>query len=69
MREGRTRLRLRVPAMPLRNGEFAVSVHVIDRSGDIVVWWHKNASLKVVGAYPGGVSDLSLSLSVRNEAS
>jgi hypothetical protein len=64
---GANRLRLQVPAAPLRNGSYALSVHVIDRDGDIVVWWHKNAKLHVTGSYPGGVSDLSLPLVARRD--
>jgi lipopolysaccharide transport system ATP-binding protein len=64
---GSNRLRLHVPTATLRNGSYALSVHVIDRDGDIVVWWHKNANLHVTGAYPGGVSDLSLPLVARRD--
>ena len=58
--QGTNRVRLTVDSLPVRNGSYWLSVHLIDARGDIVGWLHKGIRLTVHGAYAGTVSDLAL---------
>jgi lipopolysaccharide transport system ATP-binding protein len=55
-----------IPKLPLKNGMYAVAIAVLDEIGDLLVWSYKNHTIKVTGAYHGGVSDCQLALAVKN---
>lgn len=61
---GTNLIHLTVPSVPLRNGIYRASLHLMDGNGNILAWLHKGFPIVVSGAYAGTVSDLALSVLV-----
>jgi lipopolysaccharide transport system ATP-binding protein len=51
-----------VDSIPLRTGNYRFSLSLIDSKGGIVVWSHKQHSLRIDGAYAGANADCQLRL-------
>ena len=64
MLAGVNRIHVNISSLPLKNGTYAVAFNIMDITGDLIVWSYKKHTIRISGAYVGGIADCNLRLTV-----